>query len=520
MCLRHRHIVVPPDPGKAFAMKFASIAATVSLLAVASAASAQEMRIGMQDDVDVLDPARSRTFVGEIVFESLCDSLVAVGVDLEARPELAAEWSWNEDETELTITLLPDLLFHDGTAIDAAAVKANLDRAMTLPDSMRRTELQSVTAVEIVDDLTFRIALAQPDPTLLPQLANRAGMMVSPAAFEAEGGVGLNPVCSGPYRFVDRQQNYRISLEKFAEHRNADEYHFERVSFFPIPDATVRLANVQSGDLDLIERLAPSDDIPAVRDNANLQLALVTSVGYQGLTINVGKSARAEGPLGSDKRVRQALQLAIDRQVIDQVVGFGTFQPAQQPFSPESPFHAEDFPVTTRDVEAAKALLAEAGVERVPFDLVFANSSTGQQIAELIQAMVAEAGFDVTLRPVEFATMLQMTQAGDYDVAATGWSGRYDPDGNLHQFVTCEAGLNYAGFCDETVDRLLNEAKTEADFDARKRLYGEALAILQDELPIVYVYHQPFPYVLAAGIEGFEPIPTGLISLRGVTRAE
>ncbi|MFD2237969.1 ABC transporter substrate-binding protein [Aureimonas populi] len=492
---------------------------SVSFLAMTVAVQAQDLRIGLQDDVDVLDPARSRTFVGEIVFESLCDSLVAVGVDLEPEPELAARWSWNDDQTQLTMALHPDLMFHDGSPIDARAVKANLDRAMTLPDSMRRSELQSVESVDVVDDLSFTITLSQPDPTLLPQLSNRAGMMMSPAVFEGEGAVGLNPVCSGPYMFVEREQNYRIALRKFDDHRNADDYHFERITFYPIPDTTVRLANLRAGDLEMIERLAPSD-IPLVRDDPSLQLALVTSVGYQGLTINVGNGARADGPLSGDKRVRQALQLAIDRNVINDVVGAGSFQPAQQPFSEQSPFHDSDLPVIGRDVEAARALLAEAGVERVSFELLFANSTTGQQIAELVQAMVAEVGFDVSLRPVEFASMLQMTQAGEFDVVQTGWSGRYDPDGNLHQFVTCEAGLNFAGFCDETVDRLLNGAKIEADFDARKRMYDEAQAILQDELPIIYVYHQPFPYVLAANIEGFEPNPTGVISLRNVSRRD
>ncbi|MEF2071519.1 ABC transporter substrate-binding protein [Consotaella aegiceratis] len=499
-------------------MRHATIVAAAMAAALTSSdALAQEMRIGLQDDVDVLDPARSRTFVGEVVFESLCDSLVAVGPDLVAKPELASDWSWNDDSTELTMTLNPDMRFHDGTPIDAKAVKANLDRAMTLDESMRKTELQSVTSVEVVGDLTFKIKLKQPDPTLLPQLSNRAGMIASPAAFGEGGDLSLNPVCSGPFKFVEREQNYQIVLEKFADYRNADDYHFDRVVFMPIPDTTVRLANLRSGDLDMLERLAPSD-IPEVRDDPDLQLALVTSVGYQGLTMNVGNGARADSPLGKDKRVRQALQLAIGRDVINEVVGAGTYEPAQQPFGPESPFHDGAFPVAGRDVEKAKALLKEAGYDRVPFELIFANSTTGQQTAELIQAMVAEAGFDATLKSSEFASMLQATQEGDYDVVQIGWSGRYDPDGNLHQFVTCGAGLNYAGYCNDKVDELLNGAKVEPDFDKRKALYDQAQAILQDELPIIYLYHQPWPFVVAKDIHGFQPLPTGIISLKGVTK--
>ncbi|MCQ8781332.1 ABC transporter substrate-binding protein [Mangrovibrevibacter kandeliae] len=496
-------------------MRYPLIVATLAALSATSAFAA-DFRIGLQDDIDLLDPARSRTFVGEVVFESLCDSLVAVGADLKATPELARDWSWNDDHTVLTMSLIPGMVFHDGNPITAEAVKANLDRARTLQDSMRKTELQSVDHIDVVDDLTFKISLKQPDPTLLPQLSNRAGMIASPAAFAEGKDFSQAPVCSGPYKFVSRQQNYQIVLEKFDQYRNAGDYHFDRVVFLPIPDTTVRLANLRSGDLDMLERLAPAD-IPAVRDDPNLQLALVTSVGYQGLTINVGNGVRADGPL-KDKRVRQALQYAIDRDVINEVVGAGTFQPAQQPFGPDSPYHDDAFPVTGRDVEKSKALLKEAGYDRVPFELIFANSTTGQQIAELIQAMVAEAGFDVTLKATEFASMLQATKIGDYDVVQVGWSGRYDPDGNLHQFVTCGAGLNYAGYCSQAVDDLLNKAKVTPDVEARKDLYDQAQAILQDELPLIYVYHQPWPFVLAKDVHGFTPLPTGLISLKGVTK--
>ena len=477
---------------------------------------ANELKIGLQDDVDVLDPARSRTFVGEVVFESLCDSLVSVGADLQPQPELASKWSWNDDRTELTMTLFPNLKFHDGKPILADAVKANIERARTLPDSMRKTELQSVESVDVVDDLTVTIKLKQPDPTLLPQLSNRAGMMISPGTFDT---VSATPVCSGPYKFVQRKQNYSITLEKFADYRNAASYHFDKVTFLIIPDTTVRLANLRSGAIDMLERLAPSD-IPSVTGDANLQLASITSVGYQGLTINVGNSDRAKGPLGKDKRVRQALQLAIDRNVINEVIGAGTFQPAQQPFTDTSPYHNAALKLTLHDVEKAKALLAEAGYQRVPFELLYTNSTTAQQIAETTQAMVAEAGFDVTLHAIEFTTMLQQIQNGDYDSVLVGWSGRYDPDGNIHQFLTCRAGLNYAGYCNDRVDGYLNNAKVTADFDARKKLYDDAQIILQDDLPIIYLYHQPWPFVLSKAIKGFTPLPTGLISLKGVTKDE
>lgn len=499
-------------------MRIGFLSLVGAALLLSTAASARDFRIGIQDDPDVLDPHRSRTFVGEVVFASLCDSLVAIGPDLVVQPKLATAWSWSDGDTRLTLTLTlrPGVTFHDGSPLTAAVAKANLDRARTLPDSMRKSELQSVKSVDVVDDMTIAITLDHPDPTLLPQLSNRAGMMLSPAAFAPGQEVSQNPICSGPYKFVEREQNNRIVLEKFAGYRDAADYHFDRVIFLTIPDTTIRLANLQSGDLDMLERLAPSD-VPAVEADPALQLAKVTSVGYQGLTINVGKGKGADGPLGRDKRVRQALQLAIDRDVINQVVGADTFEPTRQPFAPGSPYRRADLPVAGRDVAKARQLLTEAGYDRVAFDLAFATSTTIQQVAELIQSMAAEAGFDITLRPVEFASMLNQAQAGDYQVVQLGWSGRYDPDGNLYQFITCGAGLNYSGFCSAAIDKLMNDARSTNDPAARKALYDKVQDTLQDELPMIYLYHQPWLYALAKTVKGFVPTPDGLIRLKGVS---
>ncbi|TKT69687.1 ABC transporter substrate-binding protein [Aquamicrobium sp. LC103] len=489
---------------------------TTTILAISSA-SAQDFRIGLQEDPDVLDPHRARTFVGRIVFTSLCDKLVDIDPKLNFQPQLATEWAWSNENKTLTFKLRDDVVFHDGSKFDAEAAKANIDRARTLPDSLRRSELASVDSVEVVDEFTVALNLSQPDATLLAQLSDRAGMMLSPATFETD--IGTNPVCSGPYKFVSRVQNDRIVLEKFADYRDADEFHFDRLVFQPIPDSTVRLANLRAGDLDMLERLNPSD-AASVRDDANLQFMPIPGLGYQGITINTGANPRADNPLGKDKRVRQAFQLAIGRDIINEVVGNGLFEPAQQPFPPASPYNSPEFPVVTRDVERAKALLAEAGVERVSFELVFGNNTTAMATNELIQAMASEAGFDISLRPTEFASMQQEMQAGNYQAAQIGWSGRVDPDGNLHQFVTCEGTLNDSDYCNEEVDKLLDEARETPDVEARQELYEKAQAILQDDLPIIYVYHQPWPFVLSNKVEGFAPSPDGMVRLKGVKLAQ
>src|SRR5690606_12549323 len=206
-----------------------------------------------QEDPDVLEPHRARTYVGRIVFTSLCDKLIDIDAKLPFVPQLAESWQCSDANRTLSFKLRTDVTFRHGTKCDAEAARANLERARTLPDSLRKSELASVESVEAPDPVTLVLRLKQPDATLLAQLSDRAGMMLSPATFNDDvGAVARAPVCSGPYHFVQREQNDRIVLEKFAEHRDAAQYHFERLIFMPIPDTTVRLANMRAGSLDII----------------------------------------------------------------------------------------------------------------------------------------------------------------------------------------------------------------------------------------------------------------------------
>lgn len=494
-----------------------TVGAAALIAAMAASAQAQELRIGLQDDADVLDTDQSRTFVGRIVYTALCDKLVDIDPDLNIVPQLATDWSWSDDETELTMSLREGVVFHDGTPFNADAVVANIDRSQNLPESRRKSEVASISAVEAVDAFTVRFTLNAPDATLLAQLSDRAGMMISPTAAEEMGvDFGSAPVCSGPFRFVERVQQDRIALERFEDYWNADAIHLDAVTFLPIPDTTVRLANLRAGDLDMIERLAATD-LASARADANLTVEDITALGYQGITMNVGNGPRSEEPFGQDARLRQALSLSIDRNALNQVVFEGAFTPGNQPVPPGATFYDARFPVPERDVEAARALLAEAGfADGVEITVQVANNPVQTQVMEVVQAMAAEAGIDISIRATEFATLLQQQTAGEYQGSQVGWSGRTDVDGNIHQFVTCEGGINDSGFCDPRVDELLDRARTSNDPQVRKEAYDASREILNEELPIIYLYHPSWIWAMSANLEGFTAYPDGMIRLEGV----
>src|SRR5437870_5009208 len=300
-------------------MKLLRLAATAAALVLAFQASAlaqSTLRIGLAEDPDILDPTTARTYVGRIVFSAFCDKLFDIDEKLNIVPQLALSYSTSDDGKEMAIKLRPGVKFHDGEPLDAEAAKFSIERHINFPGSFRKPELATVDHVDVVDPLTIKLVLKQPFSPLIAQLTDRAGMMVSPkAAKEAGDKFGLKPVCAGPYKFVERVQQDRIVGERFADYWNKDNVFIDRIVYLPIVDATVRLANLKSGGLDLIERLNATD-MAAVKADSKLKLNELPDLSYFGLTINLANGDKAKNPLGQNVKVRQALELAIDREAL------------------------------------------------------------------------------------------------------------------------------------------------------------------------------------------------------------
>ena len=497
-------------------LKFAISAALLALAATAAQAQTT-LRIGLAEDPDILDPTLARTYVGRIVFSSICDKLFDIDEKLNVVPQLALSHETSADGKSVTIKLRPNVTFQDGEKLDAEAAKFSLERHMSMTGSFRKPELAAVDHIEVVDPLTIKLVLKSPYAPLIAQLTDRAGMMVSPKAAKAEGDkFGLHPVCAGPYKLVERVAQDRIVVEKYAGYWNAKNVFIDKIIYLPIVDATVRLANLKSGGLDLIERLLATD-IKAVRADKNLRLATALELGYQGMDINVGKGEASKGPLGQSAKVRKALELAIDRKALTQVVFNGEFVPGNQWVSPENPYYQKKFPVPARDVAKAKALMKEAGVTgRVSVDFMVPKGAETQAVAEVIQAMAAEIGIDMKIRVTEFATSLKQAEAGEYQAYLLAWSGRTDPDGNLYIFDKCKAPQDYPGYCNPEVDKLLDESRIPSDPKARMAIYEKLTKILLDDIPKIYLDHRRILIAHRAALEGYKQMPDGLVRVIGL----
>ncbi len=493
-----------------------------------SAATAKTtLVVALNQDPDILDPSLSRTYVGRIVYEHMCEKLYEIDQNLKIFPQLAADLpSFSDGGKTVTIKLRSGVKFNDGTPMDAEAVRFSLDRHLNMKGSARRSELELVSAIEVVDPQTVRLRLKAPFSPILATLADRAGMPVSPTqAKKLDDKFGTAPVCVGPWRFVERVPQDRIVLEKSKDYFDQNQAKFDRIVFRIIADDNVRLANLRSGDIDMMHLVAPTD-AASLRKEGRFDLASVTGLHYNSITINLhnkhGKNTPPVDlgtPLANDPRVREALDLSIDREALNQVAWEGQYTPGCTPISPVSPFYDKGRRCPVRDIARAKKLLADAGLaDGYAFELTVTNDPQQRRVGEIVQGMAQEAGFRITLRPMEFASMLKADDSGQLQALVVGWSGRVDPDGNIHQFHTCGGSLNTTGACDKAIDDLLNKAREVSDQAQRTALYKDAIdKMVLERRNLIYLYHQNYIVAFPKSLKGYVAVPDGLIRLKGVS---
>ena len=481
-----------------------------------AAAQAQTLRIALREDADVLDPTIARSYVGRIVFAGLCDKLFDLNEKLEIVPQLATGYEWTDPKT-LVLHLRQGVLFHNGEAFDATAVKFSLERHLTMQGSFRRSEISSIDRVEIVDPATVRIVLKAPTAPLLAQLTDRSGMIFPPKATEAAGkDFGQHPICSGPFQFNERVAQDRIVLDRFPGYWNAKDVHFDKVIYRPMPDSAVLTANLRAGSIDLAERVLPTD-VAAVKADAKLRIVTAPALGYEGITFNIANGDRSKGPMGQNALLRQAFEAAIDRQALVDVVYAGMYQPNAQAVSPASPYYIPEIPTGPRDLAKAKALIKQSGVPiPIQVSINVPNTSGPTQEAEVIQAMVREAGFELKINLIEFASSLQAATQGNFEAYLIGWSGRADPDGNLYAFMRTGVGQNDAHYSNAVVDDRLDQARQVPGVAERRAHYANMWQAQRADMPLIYLFTPVNIVGMSAKLSGFRAVPDGMIRLQGL----
>ncbi len=478
--------------------------------------------IGLAEDPDALDPTLARTFVGRMVFLHICEKLYDLNSKLKITPQLASALpTVSKDKLTYTIPIRTGIKFNDGTALTPAAVKQSLDRDRTLKGSVRASEISPIDSIETSSNSVV-IHLKQPYSPLTAQLADRAGMVMSPKQLDALGDkFATNPVCVGPFEFKDRTVGDHITVVKSNDYYGKAKVHLDQITFRIITDVNARTQNQRSGDTQVEDRIQATD-VPTIKSDKNQTLLRVPTIGYQGITLNLGNKngllkpySNVGTPIARSQYLRTAFDLALDRTTINKVVFGGLNLPDCYPISPVSPWY-----VTTKglqcnlhaNVPLAKKLVAASGIATpVHVQLTIGTDAVNARLGQVIQAMEQQVGIQVDLKPTEFVASLSAADAGKFDCFAVGWSGRVDPDGNLYGFVSTPGTLNDSGYSNPKLDYVLNGARKSVSEKARIALYAAAMKIIHRDRPLIYLYHPVNYYGVTKKVSGVKVYGDGLI---------
>lgn len=482
-----------------------------------------DLVMALSSEPDKLDPTTSTSLYTRYVMNAMCEKLYDIDATGAIVPQLATGLpEISDDGLRVTIPVRTGAVFSDGTPFNAEAVRTTLDRNLTLEGSGRKTELGPIERVTAPDAQTVVVEYATPFAPLTAALADRAGMILSPKAIADEGTpFADNPSCVGAFKFVERILQTSIKLERDPNYYAADEVHLDTITYRIMSDANIRAANLRSGDVHVADTISPQD-ADALMLERGLEVLQTGSLGYQGLTVNIGNTngtgqpvVQRDGPLASDPRVRQALTMSIDRPALVNSVFNNWYDPACSAISPNSPFATDASNGCAEfDPEGARALLKEAGVELpLTVDLKVANSPDALRYSQALQASVREGGFNLRIEPVEYSTLLDMQKQGNFDLMQIGWSGRIDPHGNLATFLTTGAGNNDGGYHSAEMDDLLTRAAQLSDIDARAELYGEAVELAQRDNPLIYTYRQRNITAHSVDVAGVSTFTDGVVRL-------
>lgn len=477
--------------------------------------------IALSAEPDALDPTLSRSLYSRYVFQAICQKLYDVNEQAQVVPQLATALpTTSSDGKTVTIPLRQGARFADGTEFDSAAVKATLERHLTNARSARKSELGPVERVDTPDGHTVVVHLKQPFAPLIGALADRAGMILSPKALQKLGdNFATAPVCVGPFKFAKRVPQNSIDVVKDPNFYDAAKVHLDAISWHILSDASIRAANLRSGDAQVADSIS-TQDYGALRGDASLSVLQSQSLGYQGLTFNIGNvdgvgatPKPINRPIAQNAKVRQAFEYAIDRKALVQAVFNGLFAPACSPISPASPFSSDEAQACPQhDPAKAKQLLSEAGVQTpYPVAMLISNTPDSLRLGQALQAMVKEGGFDLKINPVEYSSLLDEQDRGNFELLQLGWSGRIDPDANITNFVGTGGSQNVAGYSNPQLDAVLTQARQSNDIEERKKLYGQAVTILQQDDALIYLYRQRNLTAVSKKIQGLQVFPDGVV---------
>ena len=483
------------------------LVAVVAALGLA-AASAQEsggtlVAAWAQDPVG-LDPHITSAYSSYQVLENVLDTLVELDAEQNVQPSLATDWSVSEDGTEWTFELREDVAFSNGRPFTAEDVVYTYERMLDpATGSGNAYKIAGLTELEAVDDYTVRMVLDAPNSAFLGHLAADKSVGIIARESVEDGTINTAPIGTGPFVIADYQPGTQVLLERNPEYWRTDEAgnplpYLDAVELQIITDDSVRRSALVSGDIHWAIAVPPQS-IPELEERDDVVVDRTAAPAYWYVGVNTERE-----PL-DDPRVRQAISYAIDRGQITEAATFGTGVPTQDPIPTDSAW-AFDYAPYEQDLERARALLAEAGVED-GFEMTVMPTTQYEEsirIAQVLQAQLAPLNISVSIDTREWADWLETQGAGEYDTFVCSWNALVDPDDFYYaQHKTGEV-FNFTGYSNPTVDELLVEGRRTEGFEERYPIYEQVNRLIVDEAPYIYLYNPGNIQAYVPAVQGYE----------------
>ncbi|MCF1465513.1 ABC transporter substrate-binding protein [Agrobacterium vitis] len=481
-------------------------ATTVWFVGLGLAAAAQRtLTLGMNIEPTGLDPTvAAPVAIGQVTWQNIFEGLVAIDRDGKIVPQLAKSWEISPDGLTYTFKLQEGVTFHDGEAFDSSVAKFTLDRARG-PDSTngQKRFFTAIDSIETPDKATLVLKLKEPAGSLLYWLGWPASVMVAPKSAADDK---TNPIGTGPFKFVSWAKGDRVELAANPDYWNKQvKLGLDKVVFRFIPDAQAQAAALKSGGVDAFPEFSAPELMDSFKDDAKL----ATVVGNTELKVVAGMN-NTRKPF-NDKRVRQALMMAIDRSTLVEGAwsGYGTVIGSH--YTPNDPGYIDTTKVLPYNPEKAKALLEEAGYPNgFSFTIKTPQMTYAPRSAEIMQAMLAEIGVTMTIEPTEFPGkwVSDVFKGTDYDMTIVAHAEPVDID-------IYARDPYYFNYKNPVFNETIKKIQATSDPAAQATLYGQAQQILAEDVPALYLFVMPKLGVWNKKIKGLwenEPIPANVLT--------
>lgn len=459
-----------------------------------------------------LDPHRGASEYDLIYLWPVYDRLTYLTADAEVQPMLAESWELAEDGSTFTMELREGVTFSDGEKFDAEAVRANLDRVVNDPRSSVAEQLNGIVkSVEAVDETTVRLNLDGPGGALPQILGSRAGMMISPAAID-NPDLDQNPVGAGAFTMTQNDPGAKYVYQRRDDYWDEDAYPFAGMELVVQSNDATRLNGVRSGQLDatfIREQQKPEAEA------AGLQVTGGKRLSFYSMSLNTARNKFG------DRKVRQAISLAMDRQAIADGVFGGGCEPTLQPFPKGYFAHGDNVPEDEwmgPDPERAKELLAEAGASDLTFTALIPNITGYTSMAQVLQQQFAKAGITMKLQVVDAAQASTLFVGGSADAVAGSFGGGTDPSVYTSMTYLPDGSSNPGGLSSPDMQRLHFEAMESADVEERADVYDKLFEEVFKVGPAEQIVcFRTGELISTDKVEGLEVFLTGTYDFRNVT---